>query len=92
MRQRGVQEIGFASPVGLEQDAVDVGQFDGFGVVADGFQQRGDAQVAGATQEAIGGADDQIEGFGGKSAMGQAAQVELGQDKVLDLLRVKPWQ
>jgi len=88
----GVQEIGFASPMGLEQDAVDMGQLDGFGVVADGFQERGDAQVAGTTQEAIGGADDQIERLGGKSAMSQAAEVELGQDKSVDLLGVEPWE
>ncbi len=54
MDECGVQEIGFAPPMGLEQDAVDVGQIDGFGVVADGFEQRGDAQIARPTQEAIG--------------------------------------
>jgi hypothetical protein len=41
--ESGMHKIGFATPVGLEQDAIDVGQLDGFGVVADGLQQRGDA-------------------------------------------------
>ena len=90
--QRGVQEIGFAPPVGLEQDAVDVGQLDGFGIVTDGFEQGGNAKVAGTTQEAIGGADDEIERLGGKGTMSQAAEVELGQDEVVDLVGVEPRQ
>ena len=85
----GMHKVGFTPPVGLEQDAVDVGQLDGFGIVADGFQQRGDAQVARTTQEAVGGADEEIERLGGKGAMSQAAQVELGEDKIVDLFGVE---
>jgi hypothetical protein len=89
-RERGGEEIGVVAPVGLEQDTVDLLEIDAFGLVAHGFEQTGQAQVAGPTQEAIGGADEEIKRVGGKGAMGQAAEVELGQDKRVDLLGVEP--
>ena len=53
--ERGGEEIGIVAPVGLEQDAVDLFEIDAFGLIADGFEQTGQTQVAGATQEAVGG-------------------------------------
>ena len=71
MIKSGVQKIAFATPMRLEQDAIDVRQIDDFAAGPDGFQERCDAKVAGATQVALGGADDQIERFRGKGAVGQ---------------------
>jgi hypothetical protein len=89
MIKSGVQKIAFATPVGLEQDAIDMGQIDDFAAGSDGFQEAGDAKIAGATQVALGGADDQIERFRGKGAVGQAAQVKLSEDKVADLVGIE---
>ncbi len=68
-------EIGFTPPMGLEQDAIDVGQFDDFGGIADGFEEATDAQVAGTTQKTICGAGDEVERLGRERTMGEATQV-----------------
>ena len=74
----------------LEQDAVDLFEIDAFGLIAHGFQETGEAKVAGATQEAIGGADDEGESFLGKSVVGETDGVELTEDEVMDLVGVEP--
>ncbi len=84
-----MQKIAFATPMGLEQDAIDMGQIDDFAAGSDGFQEAGHAKVAGATQVALGGADDQIECFRGKRAVGQSTQIELSEDKVADLVGIE---
>jgi hypothetical protein len=76
--------------MGLEQDAVDLLEFDAFGLVAHGFEQTGQTKVAGAAQEAVGGADDESESFLGKSVMSQADGVELGEDELVDLVGIEP--
>jgi hypothetical protein len=48
--------------MGLQEDAVDVVEVDGFVGGADGFDHAADAEVAGLTQNAVGGADDEIDG------------------------------
>ena len=63
--------------MGLEQDAVDLLEIDAFGLVPHGFEQTGQAQVARAAQEAVGGADDEGEGFLGKG-VAQGAFVGTG--------------
>ncbi len=76
-----MEKVAFASPVRLEQDAIDMGQIDDFAAGSDGFEQRGHAEIAGAAQVTLGGADDQIERFGGIGAVGQAAKVQLSVDE-----------
>lgn len=76
--------------MGLEQDAVDLFEIDAFGLVAHGFEQTGQAQVAGATQEAVGGTDNEGESFLRKSVVGEADGVELGEDELMDLIGVEP--
>ena len=76
-RECGGEEIGVVAPVGLEQDAVDLLEIDAFGLVAHGFEQTGQATVAGAAQEAIGGADDEGEGFLGKGVVGEDEAADL---------------
>ena len=57
-----VDEVGFLLPVGLHQDAVDVVDVDGLVGGADGLDQAADAEVAGLAQDAVGGADDEVDG------------------------------
>jgi hypothetical protein len=59
----GVSPIVLLSPVGLEQDAIDLFEIDAFGLIADGFQETGKAKIADTTQEAFGGTRDESEGF-----------------------------
>jgi hypothetical protein len=70
--------------VGLDEDAVDVFEVHDAGLVAHRFDERTEAQVAGATQEPFAGADDQREGLGGERVVPQAGAVELVEDKLLD--------
>ncbi len=70
--------------MGLEEDAVDLFEVDGAGLVAHGFDERAQAQVAGAAQEAFAGADDEREGFGGEGVVAQAGAVELVEDELFD--------
>ena len=57
-----VDEVGFLLPVGLHEDAVDVVDVDGLVGGADGLDQAADAEVAGLAQDAVGGADDEVDG------------------------------
>ena len=72
------------SPVGLEQDAVDLFQIHDAGLVADGFQQRAEAEVAGATQEAFAATDDEREGVGAEGVVAEAAAIELVENELFD--------
>ena len=75
------------SPVGLDEDAVDLFEVHDAGLVADGFDQRAQAQVAGAAQKAFAGADDEGQGFGGEGVVAQPGAVELVEDKRLRRFR-----
>ena len=57
-----VDEVGFLLPMGLHENAVDVVDVDGFVGAADGLDQAADAEVAGLAQDAVGRADDEIDG------------------------------
>ena len=61
-RRSEVDEVGFLLPVGLQEDAVDVVDVDGLVGGADGLDQAADAEVAGLAQDAVGGADDEVDG------------------------------
>ena len=60
----------------MEQDAVDLLEIDAFGLVRHSFEQTGLTKVAGAALEAVGGADDEGEGFLGKGVVGETDSVE----------------
>jgi hypothetical protein len=62
--------------VRLNEDAVDLLEIDGAGLVADGFEQRAQAEVFGAAQEALAGAHDQGEGVGGEGVVAQTAAID----------------
>ena len=74
-------------PVGLDEDAVDLFEVHDAGLVADGFDERAQAEVAGAAQQAFAGADDEGQGFRGEGVVAQAGAVELIEDKLLRRFR-----
>lgn len=51
------------TPVGLEEDGVDLGEVDGFGAVSHGFNQGADAEVFGGSECSFGTAGDEAKGF-----------------------------
>jgi len=68
---------GVVPPVGLHEHGVDLLEIDGLGLVAYGFDHGSDAQVAHGSQDAFGGADDEVQGVFGDGAVRQATAVEL---------------
>ena len=70
--------------MGLNEDAVDLLEIDDADLVAHGFDERAQAQVAGAAQQALAGADDEGQGVRGEGVVAQAGAVQLGQDELLD--------
>ena len=67
--------------MGLNEDAVDLFKVHDAGLVADGFDERTQAQVAGAAQEAFAGADDEGQGFGGEGVVTQTGAIQLIENK-----------
>ena len=63
--------------------AVDLLEVHGADLVADGFDEAGQAEIARAARQSLGGAHDQSEGVGGEDIVAQARAVELGQDEGL---------
>ena len=67
--------------MGLNEDVVNLLEIDRAGLVAHGFDERRQTEVAGPAQQALGGADDEGQGVGGEGVVAQAGAVELGQDE-----------
>jgi hypothetical protein len=42
-----VRQVEFLAPVGLQQDAIDLLELDGFGAIAYGLEQGAEAEVSG---------------------------------------------
>jgi hypothetical protein len=62
---RGALEQWFVaviSPVGLNEDVVDLFEVDGADLVAHGLDERAQAEIARAAQQALGGANDEGRG------------------------------
>ena len=77
------------TPVGLHEDGVDLGEIDGFGLGADGFDEGAEAEVFDGTQGAFGAANDEVESFFGEGGMRKADTVELSEDEALELVVVE---
>ena len=75
-------QVDLFAPVGLQEDAVDLLQVDGFGAVAHGLEHGAEAEVSGAPEDALGGADDEAERVVGEGRVGECHLVELGADEV----------
>ena len=67
--------------MGLNEYAVDLFEIDDADLVAHGFDEAAQAQVAGAAQEAFAGADDQGQRLRREGVVAQAGAVELAQDE-----------
>ncbi len=75
------------APVGLEQHRIDLLEIDGFGAIADGFDQCSDTEVAHGAQGSLGAACDEVESLLGEGAVGQADEIELSCDEGGDVIR-----
>ena len=84
LRSCGERVVIVFSPVGLKEDAVDVLEVHDAGLVADGFDEGAEAEVAGAAKDPFARADDQRQGFGGEGVVAKAGAVELIQDEQFD--------
>ena len=51
------------SPVGLDEDAIDLFEVYFFDLIADRFQEGGKAKISDATQDSFRGTDDEGQGF-----------------------------
>ena len=72
--------------MGLEEDAVDLGEVDGLDAIADGFEERAEAEVSDASEDAFGGACDEGEGVVGEDGVGESGAIELGADEGEDVV------
>jgi hypothetical protein len=70
--------------MGLDEDAVDLFEVHDTRLVADGFDERTQTQIASAAQESFAGADDQGQGFRGKGVVAQAGAIQLIQHELFD--------
>ena len=77
-------------PVGLQEDAVDVVDVDGFVGAADGLDHAADAEVAGLAQDAVGAADDEIDGGAGEGVVSESDAVEFAEDEVAHVVGMEP--
>lgn len=68
----------------LHEDAVNLFEIDDTGLIADGFDQRGDAEIFGSTQQPFAGAHDEGERVGGEGVVAQTSAIQLGQDERFD--------
>ena len=66
-------------------------EVDGAGLVADGLDEGGQAEVAGPAQEAFGGPYDKGKRVEGEDVVGQSGGIELVEDEAFDgfLLPIK---
>ena len=74
--------------MGLDQDFVDGVDVDAFLVGAHGPKHAADAKVPCAAEDAVGGADNQIDGGLSKGIVSQFEAVEFGEDKGLHVIGV----
>ena len=81
-RRLEVDEVGFLLPMGLHEDAVDVVDVDGFVGGANGLDHAADAEIAGLAQDAVGGADDEIDGGAGEGVVSESDAVEFAPNEV----------
>jgi hypothetical protein len=82
--------VGVFLPVRLQEDAVDVVDVDALVGGADRLDQAADAEVAGLAQDAVGGADNEVDGGSGEGVVGQSDAIEFAQDEVTHVVGIEP--
>ncbi len=70
--------------MGLDEDAVDLFEVHDAGLVANGFDEGSQTEIAGAAQETFTGADDERQRIGREGIVAQAGAIQLVHDKLLD--------
>lgn len=78
---RLLEDVLLAPPVRLHEDAVDLLEIHTAHAVTDGLEHGGDAEVACAAEEALRGADDELERIGREGAVCDGDAVELFVDE-----------
>jgi hypothetical protein len=68
------------TPVGLEEDGVDLLEVDGFGAVPDGFDHAANAEVFDGSEGAFGASCDEVGGGFGEGGVRETDAFELGVD------------
>ena len=81
LKRSEVNQVGLLLPVGLQEDAVDVVDVNRFVGAADGLDHAADAEIAGLAQDAVGGADDQVNGGAGEGMVSKSDAVEFAQEE-----------
>lgn len=82
-------EVLVVSPVGLHEDGVNLREIDGFGLIADGFDEGSHAEVFDGAEDAFGGSNDEVEGGFSEGVMRETDAVELGEDVIFELVVVE---
>jgi hypothetical protein len=78
--------------VRLNEHAIDLFEVHDPGLVAHGFDEGAEAEIARAAQESLAGANDQGQRFLGEGVMAQTGAIELAQNELFGGLRTDPWQ
>ncbi len=86
-----IDQVALLLPVRLHQHAVDVVDVDGLVGTADGLDQAADAEVAGLTQHAVGGAHHQLDGGQREGVVAQADAVQFAQDELAHGVGTQPF-
>jgi len=75
----------------LDQDTVNLLEIHGFSVIADGFDQRRETEIADSTQNAFRGAHNELEGFFGEGVMAEAGTIKLVENELVGLIGIEFW-
>ncbi len=80
------------SPIGLNEDAIDLFEIHDAGLVANGFDEGTQTEVAGAAQQPFARTNNQGQRLGRESIVAQAGPIELAEDESLDGFGSQPGQ
>jgi hypothetical protein len=70
----------------LNEDAVDLFQINGLGLILDGLQETGETEVSGSSDYALAGTDDESKRFLSERIVSQPGLIEFGQDPRLHVV------
>jgi len=73
----------------LKEDAIDLFEVNLFGLIPDGFQEAGEAEIADSADNAFGGTDDESQRLFGEGVVAEACAIELAQDEFGSLIGIE---
>ena len=71
----------------LTEDAVDLLDIDGAGLIADRFDEGREGDISGSAQNTLGGTDDKGHGVLGEDVVADSGAIKLVEEKGFDLFR-----